>query len=237
MYDWSVDWSALVLMVTVLAGCESVLDLHHLPDPHGFTPCADQAPSLLCADFDEPTPQIYEEGIPGQLPMAQAGTSFEVRGPASSGANALWVTATTGHYDVSGAAGEPVSHLHAAFDLLVTEGATNAYEVVQIGVSNMGTCSAYLQVNAPAINLMAECGSDRHTVQVLGALPTSWTHWELDYDPVSTMATLAVDGGTPAMVAAPQSAMAPPLVRAGVLYTNGAEEQVGIDNLVITADP
>ena len=237
MYDRSVDRSALVLVMTLLAGCESVLELDHVPDPHGFAPCADQAPSLLCADFDEATPQVYEEGIASQLPAADPGASFEVRGPASSGPNALWVTGTSARYSVSGAAGQPVSHLHASLDLLVTEAPSNAYEVVQIGVSNPGTCSAYLQVNAPKINLMAECGSTRDTVQVLGALPAGWTHWDLDYDPGSTMATLAVNGGTPAMAAASESATGTALVRAGLLYTNNAEEQVGIDNLVITADP
>ena len=237
MYDRSVDRSALVLVMTLLAGCESVLELDHVPDPHGFTPCADQAPALLCADFDEPSPVVYEEGIAGQLPVADPGASFAVRGPASSGANALWVTATTGRYFLSGAGGAPVSHLHASFDLLVTEAPDNAYEVVRIGISNTDACAAYIQVNAPNINLMAECGSTRNMVQVLGALPTSWTHWELDYDPVSTMATLAVNGGTPAMVVAPESTTGPPLAKAGLLYTNGKEEQVGLDNLVVTADP
>ena len=264
VYDGWVDRRVVLVLLLLVAGCQDILSLSEVtagpqrdaaadavrpvdvaPADAGPLRCATSAPTLFCADFDEMTPVVYEQGVPVaiQFPAGGAGVVADVMASGVSPPSALHVDSTNAAYSIDDhAGGSAVGHLHATFWLNIARDASNAIELVEIGNDggNDSDCVANLQyeVSPPSMQLMTSCGGSRVNQLVLSGIPSGWQSYALDFDVAMGRATLTIGGSAQESASFAHTPVAgPALVRIGVLDSASTGPDVTFDDVVVTASP
>jgi hypothetical protein len=200
----------------------------------------DSTAPFVCADFDEPAGTLYRSGIATPLPAATNGATVELRAPAVSPSNALWMTMNNASYVIT-ANGVPATKLHATFELQLGQIATNPFEIVELRITDAGgnECDVSAQLDNNEVHMFVTCTNSggRLSMNVFPGLPMGWIPCTLDLDLVTATASMSLGNLTPVTVdfhdkQPPTTGMAQ--MRAGVLV-NESNTTLAIDDLVVTA--
>jgi len=225
-------------VVALLSGCDKVLGLDEITTPPPLCPNLAMQP-FLCADFDEATPVVYQDGAMTALPVA---TSATVHPPASTLPNALWIENPAQPYAITDAPSTPtVSVMHAELDLSVAGTPSQSYEVLELGVGPKTAalpCHVSVQVSANGeLSMLPQCPTRDNAIGVV-SIPQGFVHVVLDIDIGQGEAKMTVADSAVAPYSLPGTAQpGSPYASAGVLVTSGPIPTTGLDNLVVTATP
>jgi hypothetical protein len=248
------------LAVLVLAGCEHVFDVHAVAVQDATSICG--APTLLCADFDEPEAIVYEGGFATALPAAIGNISVMRHPPGTSRPNALYLDANVGGYfHIVPVGTANATSITATFDIEFERGpVAEPARIVELELKNPAAfdhCYAEFELDNSSNNPLimtthaqaTPTSMDVHpTVTVLAGMPAPgrFLHVTFVLDAANQIASTQIDQMPPVMVSlgVPQvAAGGMPDAEVGAInpHTDGAFSGPGpafaLDNVVVTTAP
>lgn len=232
----------VAVLIVVLAGCDQLFKLEHLPDASPdatATACSD--PRLMfCGGFEEATPTFFVAGAPQQLPLQASMITAMIRPPDATGTNGLWFDSQGGALfeyfsDPLGSASVLDATFAINFAMLSINPPTTDVGLFDLDIGN---CYVELELNEQvhALRIHGVCGSTPPVATWLTAVPLNYFRAHFTLDVTHMTATIAVEGqsavhldftGTPAAGA--------PGVHFGVDGTSHAGFVVGFDDIAVTA--
>jgi hypothetical protein len=236
----------------VLAGCNRFLQLDQVPIPPDapvYLVCHQQMPApIFCADFDDASGGVYGDGLALTVPAApNADVTVGVHPQGVSPDNALWVDTTndppSDTYKLIYTSPKMVARpLHAEVDVDVDAyNGMNTTEIFEIGIDT-GTvmCGVQLQLHHTDMTVRRhDCmQTSQPMLPLFGGIPSSWSHYKLDFDLAAGSASVAFEDNAPVPVDLGYSAAGGgnPYIVMGVLYVGGgAGPRLGFDNANLTA--
>lgn len=192
--------------------------------------------AFFCATFDD-GPTVFTDGV--KLSLVGKG---EVRPPAISAPNALWLSDVhPGLVDVARKGSGAVTKLTAKMQVRIASLVDVDVAILRLGIIvSTGTCFVDLRPNKETLILQSHCGQPDQYVftQVLSALPAPDSYLELLMTTDFALGTTSVRiGGIVASLthkAEPQGGA--PMMSFGVEASNLPFE-IGYDDVVVTASP
>lgn len=243
----------VVLGLVVLTGCDVVFGLNRdgtgqaddidqgdagLDGGMDARPCKDRSPvPQFCFDFDGKELVGYQTGTEFTVTPDTLGVNAAVRGPAVTGANAMWFMSTSqGHGIIDREDG--ARSFHAISAVLFLRGtapgtASGAVPLVSILVGN--SCGGQLEVDPMSLALQytISCNGTSGTTG-LGQLADAWSRVTLTFDRATGQGTASNGAPGHTITIAPPGGNGAPRIRLGLLDVGLGGVVAAFDDVEVT---